>query len=70
MVVFNKLSYIFEICVIMFFQELIKMIQFGNVNFVCYYFDEDVKDGNDFIIGLNIGDGESYLVLICFLDIK
>lgn len=70
MVVFNKLSHTFEICAIMFFQEPIKTIQFGNANPVCHHFDEDAKDGNDLIIGLNTGDGESYSVLICFPDTK
>uniref|UniRef100_A0A7I4F8D6 Anaphase-promoting complex subunit 4 WD40 domain-containing protein n=1 Tax=Physcomitrium patens TaxID=3218 RepID=A0A7I4F8D6_PHYPA len=37
-------------------QEPIKTIQFGNANPVCHHFDEDAKDGNDLIIGLNTGD--------------
>ena len=42
------------------FQDPVKSITFGNSNPVCHAFDFKAKDGRDFLIGLNSGDGNAF----------
>lgn len=43
------------------FQDPIKSVSFGNSNPVCHAFDSKARDGHDLLIGLNSGDGNSFL---------
>ncbi|KAD5803478.1 hypothetical protein E3N88_14838 [Mikania micrantha] len=45
-------------------KDPIKSISFGNSNPICHAFDSEAKDGHDFLIGLNTGDGNHTLFVV------